>query len=81
MFKARICFEIMGLSHDDDGNPCATGMEIEIGESEKEIPYEVLTKDINIPGILKMSLLDGYVKPENVTIITPKEYDERYREA
>lgn len=43
-----------------------------------QIPYEKLAECVNIPGVLKMSCLDGIVSPEDVRIITPEEYDERY---
>ena len=78
MQKVRICFEIDGIAEDEQGNPCPAGAQITLGESPLNIDYHELTKDINIPGCLKIMHLDTIVKPENVRIITPEEYDERY---
>lgn len=77
MYKVRVCFEIApsaGMAQDEQGNPGSVGGQISIGESLKEFPYEELTKDLNIEA-LAASL---HVKPEDITIITPAEYDERY---
>lgn len=78
MNKVRICFEIDGLGEDEQGNPCPAGAQISLGESPLNIDYHELTKDLNIPGCLKLMHLDTIVKPEDVRIITPEEYDERY---
>lgn len=78
MAKVRICFEIDGLAEDEHGNPCPTGAQITLGETEKNIDYHTMTRDLNIPNCLKLMCLDTIVKPEAVRIITPEEYDERY---
>lgn len=78
MNKVRICLEIDGIAQDEQGNPRPAGGQIELGETELNIDYHELTKDLNIPGVLKMMHLDTIVKPEDVRIITPEEYDERY---
>lgn len=78
MNKVRICLEINGIAQDEQGNPCPAGGQIELGETELNIDYHELTKDLNIPGVLKMMHLDTIVKPEDVRVITPEEYDERY---
>ena len=78
MKKVRICMEIDGLSRDEQGNPCPCGLEIELGETEQTIDYKELTKDLDVQEILNMTFLGGRVKPENVRVITPEEYDERY---
>lgn len=73
----RICFEIQGIAHDENGAPAPTGLCITVA-FPLQIPYEKLAECVNIPGVLKMSCLDGIVSPEDVRIITPEEYDERY---
>lgn len=78
MNKIRICLEIDGLGEDGNGNPCPAGAQITLGETEKNIDYHELTKDLNIHGILKMMYLDAKFRPENVRVITPEDYDERY---
>ena len=75
--KVRVCFELS--TRDDDGNIDGTfGLAMTIGESDKEIDYQQLTATINKEGVLRTAALDGFVKPEDVKIITPEEYDEKY---
>lgn len=79
MHKVRVCFEILkGLAEDEQGNPTPCGGQIKIGESEKEFPYDKLTANLDIPTLLARIGLSQIVKPEDVRIITPEEYDERY---
>ena len=77
MYKVRVCFEIAasaGLAHDEQGNHSPVGAQITIGESLQEVPYEELAKDVKIDAVASMLKVD----PEQITIITPAEYDERY---
>ena len=74
MYKVRCCFEIAGMAADENGNPKPAGLQITLGESLKEIPYEELMKSADIEAIAVMF----NVNPEDITIITPEEYDERY---
>ena len=78
MYRVRICMEVEGLSKDEQGNPAPAGLELDLGESKGEIPYEELTEGLNIPALLKVTFLDRFAKPEDVRIITPEDYDERY---
>ena len=78
MGKVRICFEISELGVDENGLPSPSGMQIELGETEKAIDYAELTKDLDIPGILKHVGLQEIIKPESVRVISPEEYDKRY---
>lgn len=77
MYKVRVCFEIAasaGMAYDEQNNPMPVGAQITIGESLKEVPYEELTKELKIDAVASMLKVD----PEEITIITPAEYDERY---
>ena len=74
MYKVRCCFEIAGMAADENGTPAPAGLQIVLGESVKEWPYEDLMKHHPTDALAR--LLN--VKPEDVTIITPEEYDERY---
>ena len=80
MKQFRICFEVAGLGQDETGLPAPAGMQIDFGEVEKDFDYAEVTKDLNIPGILEYMHLTGIIQPENVTIITPEEYDAKYEE-
>ena len=79
--KLRICFEIDGLGVDEDGNPVPAGLAMTLGETEKKVDYQEFAQNISIEGVLKSVCLDGIVKPEDVRIITPEEYDEKYGDA
>lgn len=74
MYEANIYLEIAGMAQDDQGNPRPVGAKISIGRSLKEIPYEELTHNLNVNAIAEML----NVQPEDIAIITPEEYEERY---
>ena len=75
--NVRICFELS--TRDDGGNINGTfGLAMTIGESDKEIDYQKLTATINKEGVLRTAGLVDFVKSEDVKIITPEEYDEKY---
>lgn len=74
MYKVRACFEIANMAVDENGQPAPAGLQIVLGESVKEWPYEDLMKDH--PTDALAGLMN--IKPEDITIITPQEYDERY---
>ena len=80
MAELRVCFEIKGLAEDENGEPCACGFQMSFGTTEKEIDYETLTKNVNITAVLQYAGLSGIVKPEDVKVITPEEYDRLYGE-
>lgn len=75
--KIRVCFELS--TRNEAGNVDSTfGLSMTIGESDKEIDYQELTASINKEGVLRTTCLDSIVKPEDMRIITPEEYDEKY---
>lgn len=75
--KIRVCFELS--TRNEAGNVDSTfGLSMTIGESGKEIDYQKLTASINKEGVLRTACLDSIVKPEDMRIITPEEYDEKY---
>ena len=74
MYKVRACFEIASMAVDENGQPSPAGLQISIGESVKEWPYEDLISHIDISEVAAMV----HVDPAALTIITPQEYDERY---
>jgi len=75
MYKVRACFEIADMAADENGNPAPAGLQIFLGESVHEWPYEDLIKHVvNLDLVAEMV----HVDPSRLTIITPQEYDERY---
>lgn len=76
--KLRVCFEIDGLAEDEHGDPAPAGLAMTLGETEKQVDYQEFVQNISIDGVLKFVCLDGIVRPEDVRIITPEEYDEKY---
>lgn len=79
MNRLRVCFEVDGIAVDEHGEPCPAGLQIDFGETSKTIPYEELTKNINIPELLKVAGL-SFISASDVRVITPEEYDEKYGE-
>ena len=78
MIELRVCFEVNGLAEDEDGNPCSAGLQMTIGNAQKEIDYDKLTQNIDIEKVIEYAGLAGIVKPEDVKVITPEEYDRLY---
>lgn len=76
--KLRICFEINGLAEDEHGDPAPAGLAMTLGKAEKQIDYQEFVQDISIDSILKLVCLSNIVNPEDVRIITPEKYDEKY---
>ena len=74
MYKVRACFEIADMAVDENGRPAPAGLEITLGESVKEWPYEDLIANVDIEKVAASI----HVDPRRLTIITPEEYDERY---
>ena len=74
MCKVRVCFEVAGMAADEHGNPKPAGLQICLGDSLKEWPYDDLTSRIDISKVAAMINRD----PKDITVITPQEYDERY---
>lgn len=74
--EVRLCFEVAGIAADENGNPCLAGMQIAIGFTDKFVDYDDLMADINLDAIADM--IPGNVKREDIRVITPEEYDEKY---
>ena len=68
MFENRVCFSVRG----------EFGAQLKLN-SETEIPREELERSIDKDKLLKMMCLDqlGYTG-EDVTFISPEEYDKQY---
>lgn len=74
MCKVRVCFEVADIAADENGNLKPVGLQICLGESVKEWPYEDLINHVDISKVAALVNRD----PKDITVITPKEYDERY---
>ena len=72
--KVRACFEVANMAIDENGHPAPAGLQICMGESVKEWPYEDLIANVDINKVAALVHRD----PRDITIITPQEYDERY---
>lgn len=65
----------------DNGEPCAFGMQVSLGETSKDIEYETLAKAVDVDKLISVALLDTMgVTKDDVRIITPEEYDRLYGE-
>lgn len=82
--KACLYFKVFGMAHDEDGKPCYAGMKINFGRVNKDVAYSEIQKKVtDTPNwkehILRFAHLDTVgIKPENIDIITPEEYDRDY---
>lgn len=76
--EVKVCFEVNGIAQSEDGMPCPAGLQITVGEADREFDYMELAQAVDVSKVLKMACLEGYVKPEDVKIITPEEYDQRF---
>ena len=74
----RICAKIFGLVVDEKGNKTYAGVEVKLGESNKEIDYKKLTESVDKSAFLKMFCLDGIATAKDVVFIAPQEYDKEF---
>lgn len=77
-YELRVCFEAYGLNWDDDGTPVPVGLQMSIPGAKKMIPYEQLTSSLNLAAVIELLGFKGVIQPEDLRIITPEEYDERF---
>ena len=56
------------------------GVAMDLGETERPIDYQMLAGSIDKGALLRACGLDGAVRPEDVTILTPEEYEREYGE-
>ena len=56
------------------------GVAMDLGETERPIDYQTLAKAVDKGALLRACGLDGAVWPEDVTILTPEEYEREYGE-
>lgn len=79
MSDLRFCFE--ARLGEDDGSTYTIGLEMNMEVQEEEVTpeqYEELCKDINMKGVMKAFCLEGIVDPDDIWLISPEEYDEKY---
>lgn len=80
----RICVEIQGIAEDENGNPCPAGACVELdGVAGKDTSYDEiikeLSKELSPEGLLRLFYLKGIVSADDIRLISPEEYDEKYR--
>ena len=56
------------------------GVAMDLGETERPIDCQMLAGSIDKGALLRACGLDGAVRPEDVTILTPEEYELEYGE-
>lgn len=77
--ECRICFELYSRGKDGERTePFGLAMTVGEGETNREIEYQELASSVNKERILQLACLDSTVKAEDMSIITPEEYDEKY---
>lgn len=81
MKRLRICLEIQGLAEDEQGNLCAGGVCLSLGDADDDkydAAYEHIVNSIDIEDILTLVGLKGEFTAADCRIITPEEYDRKY---
>lgn len=56
------------------------GVAMDLGETERPIDYQMLARSIDKGALLRTCGLDEAVRPEDVIILTPEEYEREYGE-
>ena len=78
--KVKIYLEIAGLAINENNNPAPAGMCIsfDVADGTKLPEYDEFVKSIKKDGLLRLTGLDGMVKPDDVRFITQEEYEREY---
>lgn len=80
--KFSVFAEVRIMDEDEGGNPTLIGARIDLGgDAKKDTNYEKILADLEKAPkeeILRMFHLTGLVEPEDVKIIPPEEYLEKY---
>lgn len=76
--KVRVCFEV--CCHDVDGDSVNLGVALDVGVSKREVDYKKLITGVDKVKLLELTGLISVAEPEDVTFITPEEYEKRYGE-
>lgn len=76
--KLKIYFRVKDLAIDEAGRHCPAGMCLDLGQINREIPYEKIASNIDKEKILKYLMLTDKVSPEDMEIITPDEYQREF---
>ena len=76
-YNLRICFELM-VNTDPEVGGFPVGLQLTIPDAKEDLPYEKLTQGLNLAAVLHEFGLDNVARPEDLRIITPEEFDERY---
>lgn len=84
--KNDVCiyFKVFGMAEDEKGKPSWAGMKLSIGHASKDVPYSDIQKRVlSVPDwkkeILCLTHLETIgIKPENIELITPEEYERDY---
>lgn len=76
-YNLRICFELK-VNTDPEVGGFPVGLQLTIPNAKEDLPYEKLTQGLNLAAVLHEFGLDKIARPEDLRIITPEEFDERY---
>ena len=76
-YNLRICFELM-VNTDPEVGGFPVGLQLTIPDAKEDLPYEKLTQGLDLAAVLHEFGLDNIARPEDLRIITPEEFDEKY---
>lgn len=80
MKRCVLFMKVYGLAADEDGNKDYAGLKIDFGEFKpgKALDYDQLIKGIKKDTLPKMIGLEKVIKPTDIEIISPEEYQKEF---
>lgn len=76
-YTMRACFEAKACLDPKEGY-CLLGLQLNITDAKRQVPYDELTRDVDPMAVIREFGLEEFIRPENIRVITPEEYDEKY---
>ena len=76
-YKLRVCFEANVCMDPNEGS-FPVGLQLRIPDAKRQVPYDELTRGLDPMVVIREFGLEEILRPEDVRVITPDEFDERY---
>lgn len=79
MANFKLFFEINGIGEDENGNPCAAAMSIDLGAQITDVDYWTVANSVDLSKLAAFFQL-GYVTAQDIRVLSPEEYEQKYGE-
>lgn len=77
MANFKLFFEINGIAEDENGNPCAAAMSVDLGAQITDVDYWTVANSVDFSKLAGIFPLAN-VTAEDMRVISPEEYAQRY---